>query len=419
MPPQRSRPARPWRFPRLPGFPRPPPTAPPGGDAHPAEKGGRRGPAAGYVRGVTTIPPGAEGAKLILLTTTHRVAPGLLSWPAWEALRGAGRVLAADPANPQLPAVRQAGVEVGIVAAASAPALARLLLTTAAGTADGTADDTADGTADGTAGEEAARRPGPTVWLGSPDGDPGLTDALARLAVEEAGGVPEIEVLPGSYDLPGARLLDLVSVMDRLRSPGGCPWDAEQTHASLVKYLVEEAYELVEAIEEGDREMLREELGDVLLQVFFHSRIAEEHGEEPFSIDDVAGDIVDKLVYRHPHVFGDAEAGGAAEVEANWEQLKAAEKSDRESVLDGVPAGLPSLAYTAKLVSRVRRAGFTGVPDAAYELPEAAELTAESVGRLLLAVAQRAHDAGVDVDAALRSAARDYRDRVRAAEGLG
>ncbi|MFB7665155.1 MazG family protein [Kitasatospora sp. NPDC056138] len=327
-----------------------------------------------------------DTAKLILLTTTHRVAPGLLSWPAWEALRGADRVLAGDPAHPQLPALRQAGVEVELVEQGSAPALARLLTGSA-----------------------------PAVWLGSPDGDPGLTDALARIAVEEAGQVPEIEILPGSYDLPGARLLDLVSVMDRLRSPGGCPWDAEQTHASLVKYLVEEAFELVEAIEEDDRETLREELGDVLLQVFFHSRIAEEHGEDPFTIDDVAGDIVEKLMYRHPHVFGDVEASGTAQVEANWEQLKAAEKQ-RESVLDGVPAGLPALAYAAKLVSRVRRAGFTGVPDEPYELP--AELTSESAGELLLAVVQRAHDAGVDVDAALRAAARGYRGAVRAAEGL-
>ncbi|MFI6443334.1 MazG family protein [Kitasatospora sp. NPDC050543] len=326
--------------------------------------------------------------KLILLITTHRVAPGLLSWPAWEALREADRVLAADAGHPQLAAVRQAGVEVTLVERGSAPALARVLT-----------------------GEGG----GVTLWLGSPDGDPGLTDALARLAVEEAGAVPEIELLPGSYDLPGARLLDLVSVMDRLRSPGGCPWDAEQTHASLVKYLVEESFELVEAIEEGDRETLREELGDVLLQVFFHSRIAEEDTDDPFSVDDVAGDIVEKLMYRHPHVFGDVEAAGAAEVEANWEQLKAAEKQ-RESVLDGVPAGLPALAYAAKLVSRVRRAEFTGVPDAPYELPR--ELTAQSAGRLLLAVVQRAHDAGVDVDAALRAAARGYRDAVRAAEGL-
>ncbi|MFJ8044436.1 MazG family protein [Kitasatospora sp. NPDC096147] len=324
--------------------------------------------------------------KLILLTTTHRIAPGLLSWPAWEALRGAARVLAGDPAHPQLPAVRAAGVEVELVERGTAPALARLL--------------TGD-------------RPGVTVWLGSPDGDPGLTDALARIAVEQAGQAPEIELLPGSYDLPGARLLDLVAVMDRLRSPGGCPWDAEQTHASLVKYLVEEAFELVEAIEDGDRVTLREELGDVLLQVLFHSRIAEEHPEDPFTVDDVAGDIVEKLMYRHPHVFGDVRADGAAEVEANWEQLKAAEKQ-RDSILDGVPAGLPALAYTAKLVSRVRRAGFTGVPDAPYELP--AVLDRQSLGRLLLALAQRAYDEDLDIDQALRATARAYRDEVRAAE---
>lgn len=325
--------------------------------------------------------------KLTLLTTTHRVAPGLLSWPAWEALRSAKKVLAADPAHPQLPALRQAGVEVEILEPATPTARARALLAAV-----------------------------PAVWLGSPDADPGLAEALATIAVEEAGfGVPEIEVLPGSYDLPGARLLDLVSVMDRLRSPGGCPWDAEQTHASLVKYLVEEAFELVEAIEEGDRETLREELGDVLLQVMFHSRIAEEHPEDPFTIDDVAGDIVEKLMYRHPHVFGDVEASESAQVEANWEQLKAAEKQ-RESVLDGVPGGLPALAYAAKLVSRVRRANFSAVPDQPYELP--AELTDDSVGALLLAIAQRAYDAGVDVDQALRVAARAYRTAVRQAEGL-
>ncbi len=324
--------------------------------------------------------------KLILLTTTHRVAPGLLSWPAWEALRSAPLVLVGDPAHPQLPALRAAGVEPRLVERGSAPALARQLLAEA-----------------------------PAVWLESPDGDPGLTDALARIAVEEAGEHPEIELLPGSYDLPGSRLLDLVSVMDRLRSPGGCPWDAEQTHRSLVKYLVEEAFELVEAIEEDDRPTLREELGDVLLQVFFHSRIAEEHEEDPFSVDDVAGDIVEKLMYRHPHVFGDVSVRDSAETEANWEQLKAAEKQ-RESVLDGVPAGLPALAYAAKLVCRVRRARFTAVPDAPYELP--AELTAETAGDLLLAVAQRGYDRDIDVDAALRAAARRYRRAVRAAEGL-
>ncbi|AXI81514.1 MazG family protein [Peterkaempfera bronchialis] len=342
----------------------------------------------------------APTGRLVLLTTTHRIAPGLLSWPAWETLRGADLVLVGDPAHPQLPAVRQAGVRVEPQTADTVPALARRLAETAA-------------------------VPGRTVvWIGGADGDPGLTDALARLAVE--GGLdpaPEIELLPGSYDLPGARLLDLVAVMDRMRSPGGCPWDAQQTHASLVKYLVEEAFELVEAIEEGDRESLREELGDVLFQVAFHARIAEEHAEEPFTIDDVAADLVEKLMYRHPHVFGDAEAGTPEQVEANWELLKAAEKQ-RGSAVDGVPLAQPALALAAKLVSRARKAGLdvpagTPAPPPGGETPETAETaetTEAAVGEALLGLAARAQAEGIDPEAALRAAARRYRDAVQAAE---
>ncbi|WP_322789968.1 MazG family protein, partial [Pseudokineococcus marinus] len=162
---------------------------------------------------------------------------------------------------------------------------------------------------------------------------------------------------------PGARLLELVAVMDRLRSPGGCPWDAEQTHASLAPYALEEAYEVVEAVESGSPEHLREELGDLLLQVVFHARVAQEAPEgERFDVDDVAAGIVAKLVHRHPHVFG-AEAGGsaddalsAADVEAGWEARKRLEKG-RASAMDGVPAALPALARAAKLLGRARRAG--------------------------------------------------------------
>ncbi len=150
---------------------------------------------------------------------------------------------------------------------------------------------------------------------------------------------------------PGARLLDLVAVMDRLRSPGGCPWDARQTHASLVEYLIEEAYETVETIEESDRDGLREELGDLLLQVVFHARIAAEDPDDPWTIDDVADGIVAKLVARHPHVFGAATAETAEEVEANWHALKAKEKG-RESVTDGIPAALPALVHAGKVLSR-------------------------------------------------------------------
>ncbi|MBC3842780.1 MazG family protein [Streptacidiphilus sp. 4-A2] len=317
--------------------------------------------------------------RLVLLGSTHRVAPGLLSWPAWEALRGASRVLVGNPGHPQLAPVRQAGVAVEVVD------VERFVL--------------------GRTLAEAAAPGTVVVWISGPDGDPGLADSLARLAVE--GGLdpmPEIELLPGSYDLPGARLLDLVAVMDRLRSPGGCPWDAAQTHESLVKYLVEESYELVEAIEENDREALLEELGDVLLQVFFHARIAEEAPEDRFSIDDVAGGIVEKLTYRHPHVFGDEHAPTAEHVEANWEQLKAVEKQ-RESVVDGVPLAQPALALAAKLHSRAAKAGLD-VP-----LPEADDL-----GSRLLALAVDAQRRGLDPEAALRAAARHYRDAIRQAE---
>ena len=156
---------------------------------------------------------------------------------------------------------------------------------------------------------------------------------------------------------PGAQLLAAVRIMDRLRSPGGCPWDAEQTHASLAPYLMEEAYETLEAIELGDLAALREELGDLLLQVLFHARLAEEAApEQRFDIDDVAADLVAKLTRRHPHVFGDQQAADAAAVAVNWEQIKQVEKR-RSSVTDGIPFGQPALALAAKLVGRSGRAG--------------------------------------------------------------
>jgi XTP/dITP diphosphohydrolase len=154
---------------------------------------------------------------------------------------------------------------------------------------------------------------------------------------------------------PGTRLLDLVAVMDRLRSPGGCPWDREQTHRTLAPYLLEETHETLEAIDTGDLDHLREELGDLLLQVVFHARVAAEHPEQPWTIDDVAAGITAKLVRRHPHVFADATAPTAAHVEVAWERIKAAEKQ-RESALDGIPDTLPALALAAKTVSRARRA---------------------------------------------------------------
>ncbi len=204
--------------------------------------------------------------------------------------------------------------------------------------------------------------------------------------------------------------------MERLRSPGGCPWDAEQTHASLVKYLLEEAYETAEAIEDGDERALREELGDVLLQVVFHARIAAERPASQgggWDIDDVAGGIVDKLVRRHPHVFGDTVARTADDVEANWERLKAVEKG-RTSAVDGVPLAQPALALASALIGRAAKSGLDVPVTNPVEVP--ASVTDETIGDLLLAVVALARKSGIDAETALRAAARRYRARVQEAE---
>lgn len=239
------------------------------------------------------------------------------------------------------------------------------------------------------------------LWLGSPDGDPGLTDALADHLARRAvvGRPPVVELVTGSFDVPGSRLLDLVAVMDTLRSPGGCPWDAEQTHESLLPYLLEEAHEVMEAVDLGDRAHLREELGDLLLQVAFHARVAQEHASEPFGIDDVAAGIVGKLVSRHPHVFGDVDAASADEVERNWEQLKAAEKQ-RTGLFEGIPAALPALARAQKMLGRVEKLR----PGALDEVAPDDSTPQGRVAGELLAIVRSARAEGVDAEAALRAA---------------
>lgn len=238
---------------------------------------------------------------------------------------------------------------------------------------------------------------------------------------------------PGvSSDLPGARLLDVVATMDRLRSPGGCPWDAQQTHASLAPYLLEEAYEAVDAIERDDPEALRDELGDVLLQVVFHARLAEERSDGTgWGIDDVAVGLVEKLVRRHPHVFADREITGVAEVLANWETIKATE-SRRTSAVDGVPLGAPALSVAAKLQHRAAALGLPAalvsaevaatetlpqaVAGAAAALEEDPSSPVEQIGELLFAVVALARFHDVDPEAALRGTARRFRDRLVAVE---
>jgi len=340
--------------------------------------------------------------RIVLIPFSPRVAPGLVSAAAWRVLTGPDTVVHTGSADHAvLPYLDDADVQI-VVFEADTPAheIAKDLISQAeAGTT--------------------------VAWIAAPDGDGALTQALGEHLAH--GTEIELELLPGSYDLPGAKVLDLVAVMDRLRSPGGCPWDGEQTHQSLVKYLIEEAYETIETIEDGDvgepgpgRDALREELGDVLLQVAFHSRIAQEHPTDPFTIDDVAEGIAAKLIGRHPHVFAGAVADTAADVEANWDKIKAAEKG-RTSAVEGVPLGLPALLLTDKLLKRARNA------EVPVELPALAPGLADGiadhaqdasgVGALLLAVVARARALGVDPEEALRTAARGLRDQIVANEG--
>ena len=313
--------------------------------------------------------------------TSPRVAPGLLSWPAWQALRSADLVLA-PAGHPQLPALDEAKIKYQVADEADARSLA------------------ADAV---------------VVWLPEPGTDPPVP----------AGA----QLIRASADLPGAHVTDLVATMDRLRVE--CPWDARQTHASLAPHLLEEPYEALEALESGDEQAFCEELGDVLLQVVFHARIAAERDDgTSFTVDDVADGIVAKLVRRHPHVFADVTVSGAEEVYRNWDEIKREEKKERAersgvtavpaapSALDGVPFGQPALALAAQLQRRAARAG---VPedlarhDGHAGDPDPAD-PAEDIGRALFRLVAQARAAGRDPEMELRAAARRYRDLVHAWE---
>src|SRR5215469_1393148 len=221
---------------------------------------------------------------------------------------------------------------------------------------------------------------------------------------------------------PEDRLRELAAVMSRLRRE--CPWDAKQTHESLAPHLLEESYEALEALESGDPDALREELGDVLLQVMFHAEIASERTDGTgYTIDDVAGGIADKLRRRHPHVFGDVSVSGADEVKQNWDAIKAAERVAKGrgpgSVLDGVPFGQPALALAAQLQRRAERAGVPaelGDLTGADRVSEKHDAAVSEIGAQLFALVARARAAGRDPELELRAAARAYRDRVLAWE---
>jgi len=322
---------------------------------------------------------------LIVLETSPRVAPGLLSWAAWDALRSADAVLA-PAGHPLLPALDEAGIGYQVAERIPEP-------------------PSADGT---------------VVWLPEPGDDPPPP--------------PGATLLRGSADLPGAHLIDLVATMDRLRVE--CPWDARQTHQTLAPHLLEEPYEALEALESGDDRAFCEELGDVLLQVVFHARVAAERADG-YTIDDVADGIVAKLIRRHPHVFADVTVSGADEVHRNWDDIKKAERAEKKeraeragvpagadgspSSLDGVPFGQPALALAAQLQRRAARAG---VPDELARLegdpgspgPAGAGDPAEEIGRELFRLVLKARETGRDPELELRAAARRYRDLVRAWE---
>lgn len=306
-------------------------------------------------------------AGIALVVVSPRVPAGLMTRDAWQRIESAALVLGRAADEPLVEAVTDAGIDVELVAdLPAAPVARRLLEAAGAGVA----------------------------WLGSADADPGLTDALAT-ELTQLDEPPPVEVVVGSWDAPGSRLLDAVAVMDTLRSPGGCPWDAEQTHASLAGYLVEEAFEVTEAIAEANNAHLREELGDVLLQVLFHARVAQERGEEGFDIDDVAGGLVDKLVRRHPHVFADGAASTPDEVEAEWARIKAAEKPERDAAdpLAGLPGGLPPLERASKVVARLQKASRGELVDEA--------VAQDAVGPALLDLVVQARSLGVDPSVAL------------------
>jgi XTP/dITP diphosphohydrolase len=210
----------------------------------------------------------------------------------------------------------------------------------------------------------------------------------------------------------------LVQVMDQLRSPGGCPWDAEQTHESLARYLLEETYEALEAMDQGDLGSLREELGDLLLQVVFHARIAQET-DSTFSLDAIAQGVVDKLVRRHPHVFTDLVVSSNEELEANWAKIKEEEKQ-RESVTDGVPQAMPALQLATQLIYRARKSGVVaGDSQTKESLREViGDVSQEQIAALLVATVELAREADIDAESVLRAEMMRYRSKVRESEGL-
>jgi XTP/dITP diphosphohydrolase len=315
----------------------------------------------------------APAGRIVLLVTSPRLPAGLLTAEAWDLVRA--HPVYTPGEGDQVVALRSSGVTVTVIEPDP-----EILITALA----------TDGT---------------VIWLAGAGGDEDFARRLGlRLAREPA--LAELELCYGSWDPPGARLLDVVAVMDRLASPGGDPWKQQQTHESLAPYLLEESYEAYDAIAAADLDALREELGDVLLQVVLHARLAEDLPEdERWSVDDVAGGLVEKMIRRNPHVFAGEQVGSVEDIIDNWERIKKAEKS-RDSVLEGIALSQPALSLAAKILQRAERAGVT-VP-----LP-----VGSGLGETLLRLVGDARSQGLDAEAALRKAALSLAEDIRAAEG--
>ncbi len=346
----------------------------------------------------------------VVLVETEAGLPGLLPFQAWDALGTADEVLLRDPdGHPSAPHLHYAGLD--LVRLEPATLERSDLDLTRPG--DPTDRKLAKALI------ERAARTGRVVYLLGP-GDEQFPVAVGS-AAQPAG--TEVELVFLAQQPAGVEVLRLVEVMRRLRDPeDGCPWDLEQDHTTLLRYLVEETYELVDAIESGHDVDIVEELGDVLLQVVFHAQVGSDR--RAFTIDDVARGIADKLERRHPHVFGDGEAASPEEVQANWDRLKQDEKG-REGPFDGVPEALPGLVLLETLQRKAAKLGFrwddlegpaAKVREELTEVEQAVatgdgDATAAEVGDLLGAVVALARQLGVDPDAAARGAARRFRTR--------
>jgi XTP/dITP diphosphohydrolase len=352
-----------------------------------------------------------EPARRVALVETSDALPGLLPFQSWDVLGTADVVLLRDPdTHPSAPHLYAAGLELERLEPA---ALERSDL-------DLSRPGLPEDRRIAKALARRAARDGQAVYLLGP-ADERLAPALAGMAVDQD---LEIELVFFAQQPAGTDVLQLVEVMRRLRDPEhGCPWDLQQDHASLTRYLVEETYELIDAIETGQDADLREELGDVLLQVVFHAQVAQDR--RAFGLDDVARGIVAKLIRRHPHVFADGDAATAEEVQANWDRLKTAEKA-RESPFDGVPALLPGLHLLQTLQRKASTHGF----DAADTVEASEQVHARlaglaaagttdhreaAFGELLAAVVGLGRQLGVDPEAAARGAGRRFRSRFEAA----